>query len=131
MIRQYKKGQVLQLSEHLHLKEVDCKCTYPDCQSTYISDVLIQAFEQLRSATGALIVLSGYRCEQHNEDVGGKIYSLHKLGCALDLTSKIRSRHQLFKAAKRVLDFSQSGLGLYQWGIHADVGRGKPVRWYG
>lgn len=131
MTREFEKGKDLQLSEHLKLSEMDCKCSYPECQETYVSNSLIKAFEELRLVMGPLIVLSGYRCEPHNVDVLGKPDSLHKIGCAIDLTSKNKTPYELLAAAENVAAFCESGLGLYGWGIHADVGRIKPARWSG
>ena len=80
------KNNHAKLSDHLSQDEIDCKCLNEDCQHTLIHMDLVQAFERLRDAyKQPIFVSSGYRCQRHNEAVGGTRGSKHKIGMALDL----------------------------------------------
>lgn len=75
------------LSPHLHQEEIDCHCAYKDCKVQLISPKLVTAFQNTRDEwDNPIIVLSGFRCQRHNSDVGGVIASKHTLGHAIDIT---------------------------------------------
>jgi len=58
----------------------------------YIYDELFRTFETLRERYGEPIpILSGYRCIDHNKEVGGVTYSAHIFGMALDIACKDRN----------------------------------------
>lgn len=49
---------------------------------------LVSRVEALRQAVGEpIIITSGVRCEERNEEVGGVAWSFHKRGAAADLYS--------------------------------------------
>lgn len=87
MFHQLDKWDERQLSEHLSHHEVRCRCKYPQCNHTLIHSTIIEAFETLRQKSGnhSLSITSGYRCQMHNDDVGGTPKSMHKRGLALDI----------------------------------------------
>lgn len=48
---------------------------------------LFAAFSAIRTAWGSPIhIISGYRCQKHNDEVGGERMSAHLFGLALDLS---------------------------------------------
>lgn len=126
MIKLYKKYDKLQLSDHFNLEEFHCHCTYDLCTFTYIDTDLINYLEKKRKELKNKIkVISGFRCNRHNEDVGGKKGSFHLIGKAADI---------IF-IGKNILDFSDlfqdaDGLGIYhkEHFLHVDV-RGYRARW--
>jgi zinc D-Ala-D-Ala carboxypeptidase len=128
VILQFQKGLRLQLSPHFNLLEFHCRCVYPDCQTTAISEYLIEGLELVRKAVGPIEITNGFRCAKHNADIGGSPKSQHLLGQAADCRPLRATRYALQRAAKRVPHFSQGGVGLYSWGVHLDV-RGTPARW--
>ena len=78
------------LSPHLHQEEIDCHCAYKDCKVQLISPKLVTAFQNTRDEyDNPIRVLSGYRCQRHNADVGGLAASKHKLGHAIDITGDL------------------------------------------
>lgn len=87
MIKIIPKGSNIQLSKHIHSKEIDCRCDDELCNWTLYSPHLFELFEQLRAKLGDNIIRinSGFRCINHNLDVGGKRLSRHQVGLALDL----------------------------------------------
>lgn len=71
----------------LSAKEVKCHCSDPSCDHTIICHPLIKAYEELRTVWAKPIYInSGYRCQKHNEEVGGVAGSSHVKGLALDLS---------------------------------------------
>jgi uncharacterized protein YcbK (DUF882 family) len=76
---------------------------------------------------------SGYRCEQHNKNIGGVKNSRHKTGQAVDLSVVSPE----FVTPKMLADFIdeklgmpyRGGLGVYTWGVHVDIGHMS--RWEG
>ena len=81
-----KKGKYKQLSNHLNQREFDCKCNYPNCNSTLVYDLTVSSFEKLRTSCGnkSIILNSAFRCQLHNKDVGGIDNSEHMNGSAID-----------------------------------------------
>lgn len=80
-----------------------------------------------------LIVMSAYRCEDHNRAVGGEPHSKHMLGEALDLKSAELSPDRIAKAIDHLQaagEIPAGGLGRYGTFTHLDV-RGTRARWYG
>lgn len=74
------------LAANLYADEFHCKCSYPDCTFTLIDNKLKRQWNRFRSSfSRGIVISSGYRCQKHNEDVGGHPNSYHKKGMALDL----------------------------------------------
>lgn len=129
MIRQYDKKDELQLSLHFKLSEFHCRCTDPSCVATWVDEYLIGALEELHALIDTLIVNDGYRCRRHNEAVGGMPNSFHCLGQAADIRSPIKNVTELSRSAKRILGFSNGGIGEYRTFLHVDVRGNGPARW--
>lgn len=52
----------------------------------YIYEILFDSFKVIRETWGKPIKInSGYRCPEHNQQVGGELLSAHLFGLALDL----------------------------------------------
>lgn len=87
MIYAYEKSKKKSLSKHFNSMEFHCSCSSPLCNYTLVSPVLVEHLEQLRVACGnrPIKINSGYRCQSHNEDVGGVPKSKHTLGWAADI----------------------------------------------
>lgn len=70
-----------QLTEHFNKREFECRC----CHDVKVSSKLVEELEYIRQYLDApIIILSGYRCEKHNKEVGGLKNSLHTMGAAAD-----------------------------------------------
>ena len=83
------KGSKRKLTDHLNSFELDCKCTYKNCKRTLVTIKVIDSFAATRLEFGdAVVVNSGFRCQNHNYDIVGMRDSKHKLGLALDLVPK-------------------------------------------
>ena len=76
-------------SAHFLMDEYACDCAgYCDGCPAEPQPGLGSRIEALRQAVGApVIITSGVRCEERNEEVGGVAWSFHKRGAAADLYS--------------------------------------------
>ena len=116
-------GSNFYLSENFMTWEFRCPC----CREVYVSEVLIDALEELRELSGGPIyVNSGYRCLTHNTEVGGSENSYHMFGMAADIRSKTVTPRELACCARLIPAIK--GIGLYLNRIHADI-REKVARW--
>jgi len=114
------------LSPHFTRQELACH----HCGKLVIVPALLAALETLRlRAGGPVIVQDGYRCPEHNLQVGGVSDSQHCLGMAADVLICGCDLQQMFDLANSVPDFAQGGIGVYDGGfIHVDI-RNTPARW--
>lgn len=81
----YLKGASTKITEHFKVSEFDCSCSA--CSTTKVSTKLCEMLEDLRSELNCskIIINSGYRCEDHNAEVGGSETSKHMSGEAADV----------------------------------------------
>ena len=110
----------IQLSKNFRSEEFECKC----CGKCDIDPKLIEMLQLVRDIVGVPIYInSGYRCEDHNKEVGGSSRSQHLLGKAADIRIKNMSVEQMYNICKGFFN----GIGLYpeQHFIHVDV---RPVK---
>ena len=121
-----KKGSMGDLSTHFSRKELACQC----CGEVTLDVRLLAALESLRDAAGAPVVIHGaYRCERHNQEVGGVTDSEHTRGMAADVRIEGLSLQQMYELALKVPEFAEGGIGAYDGGfLHLDV-RGYRSRW--
>lgn len=117
------------ISEHFSLREFFC----PDCDRATISRELLNALELLRAqGPEPIIVLSGYRCPQHNSGIGGAGKSQHVTGKAADIRIEGLTLLDMYDRALKVPAFFEGGIGLYEENfIHVDVrihGKGRWAR---
>ena len=93
---------------------------------------MVRTVDEIRHRLGVPVSIvdaggSGIRCPAHNAEVGGVANSEHLYGRAADLHSAA-SPAKMKAVAEEVLG-NTGGIGLYDWGIHVDVG--KYSRWNG
>jgi zinc D-Ala-D-Ala carboxypeptidase len=109
--------------------EFHCLCRHEDCLISLVSVELVEGLEQVRAILEKPIqVLSGFRCQNHNADIGGVLGSKHLLGIAADVRVAGISPVRVAQAAKRVDIFRAGGIGVYDTFTHLDH-RGSPARW--
>jgi hypothetical protein len=75
-------------SPHFSFREFRCKCggTRSGCQGVKVHRVHLQRLEAARARTGAISIVSGYRCPSYNASVGGASNSQHMYGVATDVS---------------------------------------------
>lgn len=123
MVHAYKKGSDENLSLDFKVREFDCPCDH--CEETLIDDDLVLKLQELREVLAFPIkITSGYRCEQHQEELRemgfetahGK--SQHELGKAADIKTGHHLGAELEEAARSV-GFEAVGVGRSF--IHVDL----------
>lgn len=75
-------------SPHFSFSEFTCKCggRYSSCERIHMLAAHINRLEVYRSKIGRpVVIVSGYRCPQHNKAVGGATSSQHMYGSATDI----------------------------------------------
>lgn len=134
MIKKYEFGDKSQLSPHFNVQEFRCKCGQP--HDIMIAEELVDKLEKLYSALNCskIIVTSGYRCTNHDKNVGGSGFGQHTKGTAADICcygqdgQLISSKTVCCKAQ----DIGFGGIANitteYKY-IHVDVRTGS--KWYG
>lgn len=118
----------IKISEHFYLNEFECPC----CHRVMIDERLLEALEKLRNLWGkAIVITSGYRCQKHNQAIGGVRGSQHTLGKAADILVK---PHEMVKVMNLARECGFKGIGMYaeKGFIHLDVrGTRQTVVWGG
>lgn len=76
-------------SAHFFWREWQCTCggRYSTCRRILVRRELLRSLEGYRARTGAVAVISGYRCPGRNKEVRGSSNSQHMYGAACDLNS--------------------------------------------
>ena len=134
MIKSYPYNDTTQLSSHFNVKEFKCKCG--GSHDILISDELVDKLEKLYAKLNCskIIITSGYRCANHDKNVGGSGTGQHTKGNAADTCcygqdGKPISSKIVCCAAQ---DIGFSGIAnintSYQY-THVDVRSGS--KWYG
>jgi len=101
-------------------KEFRCKC----CEGNQISQDLIDKLNVARYlAKTPFIINSGYRCKDHNKNVGGKSDSSHLKGLAVDIRA-IGGVKQL-TIVKALLQAGFTRIGVAKEFIHCDIDNDK------
>lgn len=132
MLKTYKKGLAVILSNNFKSTEFDCHgagC----CSSTIIDDDLIKYLQKIRDHFNKPITItSGYRCNIHNKNIGGATGSRHSKGQAADIVVSGVAPREVAKYAESI---GIKGIGLYETNAdghftHIDTRTVKSF-WYG
>lgn len=116
------------LSEHFSRAEFACHCK---CGFNDVDLHLVGLLDALRNILNEPIhVLSGCRCEKHNDKCGGVKNSQHKLGKAADIRVDGLSPRKLAEFIEKETCLVFGGIGIYSTFVHVDVRQGK-ARWHG
>lgn len=83
-VKKYSYADQTQISPHFSVQEFKCRCGKN--HDILISDELVSKLEQLRSKLNCykIIITSGYRCSEHDRNVGGSGSGQHTKGTAAD-----------------------------------------------
>lgn len=134
MVREYKKHDRVQLTEHFSTPEFKCKGKLC-CSKIKIDDTLVEFLELIRQHFNEPVTVnSGYRCETHNSKVGGATGSLHVQGKAADISVKNVTPLEVAQYAESI---GVCGIGLYEttedgYFVHIDTrGKSQKAFWYG
>lgn len=100
------KGRDEILCNGLSHHEFWCKCSNESCTMTLVNEDLIEAFEAIRTALGAkIVVTSGYRCQLHNsKQAGHSQTSRHCAGMAIDFANIGKIATMTYDQVKEMAD---------------------------
>ena len=131
---------IMKIGTHFDDYEFACGCHRHEVDENghnkldhIIDKRLVDLLDAIRERLGVpLTVTSGYRCEEHNEEVGGVSNSQHVLGTAADITYDdvdVEYLAEVAEACGQELGI-EGGIGTYyyQGFVHVDV-RGYAARW--
>lgn len=129
-VKIYAKGSKIQLTKNFYSNEFDCKCKRPNCKQTLIDTDHVANLQLLRDRLGKPIDQNcGYRCPEHNVEVGGASGSQHPEGYASDIVVAGMSPDQVADIAEQYFN----GLGRYDTFTHVDSRslkqKGLKARW--
>ena len=101
--------------------EFKCPC----CNDNEISSLLAMMLDDARREAGIpFSINSGYRCEHHNNEVGGSASSSHLLGLAADI--RVSDNRSRFLIMRGLIVAGFDRIGVDSTFIHADVDSEKP-----
>lgn len=124
----YPKNSNTQLNDYFNSNEFDCHCEDPECKETKIHPALISILTTIRlQYKKPITITSGFRCKEHNENIGGSKNSQHLLGYAADIQVHAYAPS---KVQEHASDICVPGLGCYSTFTHIDV-RDDIARWNG
>src|SRR5262245_13000950 len=108
------------VSEHFRDQELWC----PHCRINNCTPELVASLENLRlQLSKPIIVMSAYRCPEHNRKVGGVPSSQHLLGNAADIRVVGMIPATLERFVRMVQEFRGVGRDDHRGYVHADVRR--------
>lgn len=107
------------LSPHFNKSEFACH----HCgKLPQVAQSLIDGLEQLRALAGQRVFINdGYRCPQHNQQVGGAPNSMHIVGRATDIQIDQQTTLQTLELVKQISVFTAYGLYVAEHFVHVDV----------
>lgn len=112
--------------KHFKMGEFACSC----CGEVDMDDTLLGMLNEARETAGVpFVITSGFRCEEHNANVGGTKGSAHTLGYAVDIAAT-NSRNRLV-IVQALLKAGFNRIGIAKTFVHVDVDESKPqnVMW--
>lgn len=120
----------MKLSENFDSSEFKCRCC-GELPDGGMNPKLIELLQSIRDeADKPISIMSGYRCEKHNHEVGGAKHSQHVLGNAADIMIHGMQAHEVQHWL--VIHFNKQigGMGCYGNFTHIDIRDGF-ARWAG
>lgn len=113
----------MRLTQNFTDEEFGCPC----CGKKNISLPFVQKLQIARdTASIPFVITSGYRCQNHNAEVGGKADSSHLKGVAADIAAQTSS--QRFAIVDGLIKAGFERIGIGSNFIHVDMDESKPQR---
>ena len=106
--------------DYFKIEEFACSC----CGKNKIDPQFVKKLDEARRlAKIPFIITSGYRCEKHNKEVGGKADSAHLKGVAADISCQTSTSRYLIVNALIRAGFNR--IGIAKDFIHCDIDKDK------
>lgn len=128
MIYQYAKGSSGDLSPNFRKSEFACKCDR--CKTVTVDTELVDILQRIRDHFRKPVnINSGYRCKEHNAEVGGDPNSSHMQGMAADIRVAGIAPREVAKFAESI---GVKRIGLYEGdeGEFVHIGSGVTKRFW-
>ncbi|MBK1999946.1 DUF882 domain-containing protein [Campylobacter sp. 2018MI35] len=126
------------MKENKYFKESEFKCKCGKCElpKGVPSDELVDVLCEIREHYDAPIIInSGYRCKEHNAEVGGAKSSQHTIGSAADIVVKGVKTEEVHQYVLEKYGDKPFGIAIkhnfenpFGGFVHIDT-RGKKARW--
>jgi uncharacterized protein YcbK (DUF882 family) len=117
------------LSENFDSDEFKCHCC-GKLPEGGMNPKLIELLQAIREKLGkSITIMSGYRCESHNQVCGGAKHSQHVLGNAADIKVAGMDAHKVHEYIASHFNQRAKGLGKYNTFTHIDVRDGTNAKW--
>jgi len=116
------------LSLNFKVREFICPC----CGEEGVKDDLVfhlQMAHDMLPIHRVMIITSGYRCEKHNKEVGGKETSSHPKGVAADIKCEDSTFRFLLVNALLKVGFKRIGIGKDFIHVDLDGTKDQNVIW--
>ena len=108
----------MQDTKNFKKSEFDCPC----CGMNNMSQVMVNTLQRIRDKVKApIIITSGCRCPDHNEDVGGKKKSAHMKGTAVDIAVAQGNSRLRYNLISYAISEGIDRIGIYDTWIHLDI----------
>jgi zinc D-Ala-D-Ala carboxypeptidase len=113
-------------TSYFDLAEFKCPC----CEKIEIDVYFLHKLNFARSMAGIPFhINSGYRCEKHNKEVGGKPDSAHRDGTAADIKCETSRERYLMLHALFAAGFNRIGIGETFLHVDSDETKDTQVIW--
>ena len=131
-VKTYKANDASKLSQHFAVNEFQCKCGKG--HDFQLDTDLVDKLEKLFTALGCskIVISSGFRCVDHDKNVGGDGKGQHTLGKAADFCCYDQSGKPIvtYKVCCAAQDIGFTGIArINDSYTHCDVRSGG--KWYG
>jgi hypothetical protein len=104
--------------------EFECGCGCGRGINYMSSDLLRLLYPARTKADVPFPINSAFRCQRHNDAIGGVKDSAHCLGYAVDI--RCDNSGDRFKILRGLILAGFKRIGIYDWGLHADCDPSKP-----
>ena len=109
--------------KYFNLEEFNCPCL-PNSGVNMDKEFILKLEKAREIANIPFRISSGYRCEEHNEKVGGVKNSSHLKGLAADI--KVGSGNERYIILNSLILAGFKRLGIAKTFIHVDLDHEKP-----
>ena len=115
----------------LSLKLFRCRCGQKDCTAPKRPHPdLVEKLDELAERSRIpFFIISGNRCDEHNEAIGGIPTSQHLVGRAVKITTRTANEAAALAGMAEVIGFRDVGHKPGRRRLHLDVRRGRVARW--
>ena len=128
---QEKKEKYEQEDGSMEFNYFDIEDFYCNCErehdEEFVDPKLVSFLDIARDYAGIpFVITSGYRCAEHNRDIGGVSDSAHLKGKAADI--KVEGSRSRFLILRSLIRVGFKRIGVYDTYIHVDIDESKSTK---